>query len=914
MRWRGDQRDARHGVAQLRDIRGDFVARQLAAFARLRTLRHFNLNDVGIDQIGWRHAEAARSDLLDARDFIGAVARRIFAAFAGVGAAAERVHRFGQRLMRLRAERADRHRRGVKTLKQLAGRLDVVDMDRFGARLQRQQIAQRRHWTLVHQLRIGLIVAVFAALYGALQGTHHVRVIGVILAAVHILQQAALVQRLALQPGAFRQIGEILLEVGEAGAADAADHALEAEARYIGMQAHRFEQFRAAIGGDGRDAHFGHDLVKAFVDAVTVVQHHGAIVFFDHVAVDHLRQRFIGQVRIDSGRAEAEQYGKVVRIARAGGLDDNVGVAAQVFLNQTRLHRADDHRRRNRQAIFADGAIGEHQQHGTVAHHTFGLVAQRVHRLFQRLRRRVEGAVERVGAIVLAFHGGQLIKVGPQQDRGLKADAVRLTFRFAEDVHFAADAGGQRHHMVFTQRIDRRVGHLRKLLAEIVINNTRAAGEYGKRRVVAHRADRFLAVLAQHANNSVELFAAVAELLLVSRQQRIVQLAAADLVVRQIFERHQTLNVFLHPLFIGMATLQIVIGFRRMEDAPDTGVDHHQLTGTDAAFLYHFVRLVIPDADFGGAGDQLVFGNHVARRTQAVTVKVTGGVAAVGHDDARRAVPRLHMHGVEVEEGAQFRIHIRVVLPCGRHQQAHRAHQVHAAVEEQLQHVVHRTGVGAGFIDERPGVLQIGDQRRIEFVGARARPLPVTGDGVDFAVVRHIAERLRQRPARYGIGREALMEQADSRFQTQVRQIEIEARQVGRHTQAFVDIDLVREATDIKCFIVGLFNALFRAAARHIKATLHIARTPAGRGVNKELLNARHRGEGDLSQYVLIDGHVAPADHREGFTDHFLFHNAAARLSLFFIMAQEQHAHGVIFRQAPAFFFRNDAEETVRFL
>jgi hypothetical protein len=48
-----------------------------------------------------------------------------------------------------------------------------------------------------------LIIAVLAALYRLLQRAHHVRVIGVIFAAVNVFQQTALIQRFTCQPGAF---------------------------------------------------------------------------------------------------------------------------------------------------------------------------------------------------------------------------------------------------------------------------------------------------------------------------------------------------------------------------------------------------------------------------------------------------------------------------------------------------------------------------------------------------------------------------------------------------------------------------------------------------------------------------------------------------------------------------------------
>ncbi|MNB69015.1 hypothetical protein D3C75_155350 [compost metagenome] len=82
-----------------------------------------------------------------------------------------------------------------------------------------------------------------------------------VLAVVDELQQAALFQRFTFQPRTLGQVLQILLDVAEAGAADAADHALETQIGQIAVQADGFEQLGAAVRGDSRDAHFGHDLV-----------------------------------------------------------------------------------------------------------------------------------------------------------------------------------------------------------------------------------------------------------------------------------------------------------------------------------------------------------------------------------------------------------------------------------------------------------------------------------------------------------------------------------------------------------------------------------------------------------------------------------------------------------------------------
>ena len=207
--------------------------------------------------------------------------------------------------MGFRAQCADGHCRGVEAFEQLGSRLNVVNADRFITRIQGNEIAQRRRRTVVHQLSILLIIAVFTALHRLLQRAHHVRVIGVVFTTVNVFQQTALIQRLTCQPGTFGQVHQILLEVSKTGSTDTANHALEAEICHVIMQADRFKELRTAIRGNGRDAHFGHDLVQAFVDAVTVVQHHSTVIFVDRAGINQTGQRFVGQVRVDRRRAKA---------------------------------------------------------------------------------------------------------------------------------------------------------------------------------------------------------------------------------------------------------------------------------------------------------------------------------------------------------------------------------------------------------------------------------------------------------------------------------------------------------------------------------------------------------------------------------------------------------------------------------
>ena len=139
VRRRRDQADARRRIPHAGDVLVHLVAGQLSAFARLRALRHLDLDVVGIDQILGRDAKPARRHLLDGGAFGIAVRQRLvaigfLAALAGVGLAADPVHRDRQRGVRLARDRAEAHGAGGEALDDFLRRFDLVDRHRVSAR------------------------------------------------------------------------------------------------------------------------------------------------------------------------------------------------------------------------------------------------------------------------------------------------------------------------------------------------------------------------------------------------------------------------------------------------------------------------------------------------------------------------------------------------------------------------------------------------------------------------------------------------------------------------------------------------------------------------------------------------------------------------------------------------------------
>ena len=203
-----------------------------------------------------RHAETARSDLLDLGHLDRAIARRVFAAFARVRARAQPVHAFGQRLVRFRAQGTQRHAGRIETLEDGFDRFDFRQRNLPGRiNAQIHQVTQHRHRTLVHELGVLAVLGVIAALHRLLQLHHHIRVVGVVFLAVHVLQEATLLNRAHRVERKLVQLLLVGFEIGKIRPGNARDRASHAQIDHVFVHADGFEQLRAAIRGNRRNAH-----------------------------------------------------------------------------------------------------------------------------------------------------------------------------------------------------------------------------------------------------------------------------------------------------------------------------------------------------------------------------------------------------------------------------------------------------------------------------------------------------------------------------------------------------------------------------------------------------------------------------------------------------------------------------------
>ncbi len=106
---------------------------------------------------------------------------------------------------------------------------------------------------------------------------------------------------------------------------------------------------------------------------------------------------------------------------------------------------------------------------------------------------------QRGGQQIARRNAAQLFQIAIGQDRMRQLERVAVLRRLVQNVALGADVADQRHHQLFADGIDGRIGDLRKELLEVVEQRLRTVRETGQRHVGAHRADRLFALGAHRA-------------------------------------------------------------------------------------------------------------------------------------------------------------------------------------------------------------------------------------------------------------------------------------------------------------------------------------------------------------------------------------------------------------------------------
>ena len=382
------------------------------------------------------------------------------------------------------------------------------------------------------------------------------------------------------------------------------------------------------------------------------------------------------------------------------------------------------------------------------------------------------------------------------------------------------------------------------------------------RGVVAHRADRLLAVAHQRVQQQVQVLAAVAGGDLAARQG----LARGRARLGSGADDRLQIDHIVQPRLIGVGGGQGVDGLMFVIDAAVLHIDGDQLAGADVQAALHPAFGDRHQAGFGARHQQAVDGFDGAQGAQAVAVLARHDPAAVGGADGGRAVPRLHHRIAIGVEGAVFGRHDHVVLGPGLGDQQGLGHRRGATgVDQHLHDVVQSGGVRSARLDHRLDLavaVAEGAGRHADLV--RLHPVQIALQRVDLAVVGHHAEGLGQLPFGEGVGRIALVEDRIGRDEARVLKIGIQvAQQFGPHHPLVGDRARGQGADIDAGQVLGLDRLLDTAAAQIQFALQRLAIQRLARVVQR-------RGQHDLFDLWpgraglgphdrQVDGRLAPA-------------------------------------------------------
>ena len=608
-------------------------------------------------------------------------------------------------------------------------------------------------------------------------------------------------------------------------------------------------------------------------------------------------------------------------LADLARFDDQPDLGAQALADQVVMHRGRRQQRRDRYPVDVHPAVGKDQDVVSLVNHVGGVGAKLLER-----RRDALGAVGRRAADVqgIGVEGGihqvldmaDLLQIDVRQNRLADLQAlVGAAGLQVEEVGPRPDQGDQRHHRFLADRVDGRVGDLGEVLVEIVEKQFRPLRQHRRRDVPAHGPDRVQAFGGHGGEEELDVFLGVAESLLTVEK---------GLVVRR-HGRHlggQVLEVdlgFVQPCLIRLGAGQFALQLVVVDDALPFEVDEQHLARLQPPFLDDPILGNRQHAHFRTHDHDIVVGDDIARRAQAVAVQGRADLAAVGKGDGRRPVPGLHDGGVVFVKGPALVVHERMPVPGFRDHHHDRVGQRIAAGDQQLQGVVEGSGIRGPVADQRPQLFEVvAQQFRLHGMAARQHPVDVAPDGVDLAVMTEVAERLRQRPRREGVGGEPLMDQGEGRFEPLVVEVQVVLVQVGRQHHALVDDGAGRQRRDVKMpdvLDIGVPDHVVGPFADDVELALESVGVGAVAALpNEDLADDRFDGLDAFAETAVVDGDVAPAEQVLALVLDRAFDGPDADVDVGNFLRQEDHADRVFagFRQLEAQGFRFAAEKTVR--
>ena len=218
---------------------------------------------------------------------------------------------------------------------------------------------------------------------------------------------------------------------------------------------------------------------------------------------------------------------------------------------------------------------------------------------------------------------------------------------------------------------------------------------------------------------------------------------------------------------------------------PRGWVRENHFAGAETLALRDSRFFQVNEAGFRARDQQAVVRERVAHRPQAVAIELGTNKFAVGENEGGGPVPRLALLRKRAQSAAHIAREQRVFLEGRRNHGEHGLFRGQPFEQSQLKTVIETRGIADVFFQD--GKPRAHRKPRTNFALLGAQPAAVRDDGIDLAVMRDVAERLRQMPGRLGVRGITLVKNGEGGLERRVAQVFIKLGELPRRQETFID-------------------------------------------------------------------------------------------------------------------------------
>ena len=430
-------------------------------------------------------------------------------------------------------------------------------------------------------------------------------------------------------------------------------------------------------------------------------------------------------------------------LAGIGSLDDKCSLNAFFVLDEVMVYSRSGKQRRNRSMLGIDITVAEHNVVTTLIYSLFSLKTKALDSLAQALSSIFHGKshlhLAGVESFVTKVAENVELRVG--ENRTVKLHHLAEVGGRFKQVHFdSTNVAVEAHHEFLAERVDRWVGDLGEVLAEVVEERLGKVAHNSQWSIVTHGVDRLFGIGYHRGDNLLNFLLVIVES---GEESHIVGdiiihlFAAVDLV--------EFYAVFGEPVAVGELIGKIFLEKCVIVDLAFLHIYHEHFTGAETSLFFHLRSLKWEDTHFGSYNDGVVVGDEVTCRAQTIAVEHTADISAIAEEQCGGTVPSFHENAVILIESLQFGRNWVLVVERLRHKHSKSVRERHSSHHEVFKHVVERGTVAhIGLNDWRD--IGTTERFRIEHTLSGVHPHAVSLNGVDFAIVTEHTEGLCKAP------------------------------------------------------------------------------------------------------------------------------------------------------------------------